>query len=309
MIVLTENVHPDALAVLAEVDVVRVLTNPTVLDADIQLGDVRCVLTRSRGQISESLMKQMPNLKVVGRFGVGLDNIDTDAAARRGIPVVFAPGSTTRAVSEMGLLLMLALARKLRALDSSVRAGHWTEREVYEGTELAGKTLGIVGLGDIGRAIGNLGDVLGMNVVAYSRSSRREGWPSLSLEQVLATADVVHICLANTPETKHLIGAAELGVMRPSSLLINIARGAIVDHVALREAIVNNRIGGYGADVWETEPPIFPDELLNHPNVLVTPHVSGLTDRTFKEICLRPAVAAAAILSGGVPDTNCVLPD
>ena len=164
VIVLLESVHSDALALLERADEVRMMSDPVELDVDVPLSEVRAVLTRGRGRITAEMYARLPNLEVVGRCGAGLDNIDIAAAKAAGITVVHAPGRTTHAVSEHALMLMLALARRLTVLDGAVKRGAWGVREGYEGVELRGKRLGVVGLGAIGRRIAELGNVLGMDV-------------------------------------------------------------------------------------------------------------------------------------------------
>ncbi len=185
---------------------------------------VEAILTRGRGQIPRAFMDRFPHLRAVARCGVGLDNIDTDAAAERGIPVIYAPDSTTVAVAEHTILLMLALGRRLTTLAAAVAAGDWAIRNGYSGTELAGKTLGIVGMGSIGRRVATLATALGLKVVYWSQTSRDERFPLLPLSDLLAVADVVSLHLALTPATRHLIDAAALARMKPGALLINTAR-------------------------------------------------------------------------------------
>ena len=306
MIVLLESVHPDALALLERADRVRVMANPIELDADLPLDEVRAVLTRGRGRITAEMCRRLPNLQVVGRCGAGLDNIDTAAARTSGIAVVHAPGRTTHAVSEHALLLMLAVARRVVMLDSSVKRSAWGVREGYEAFELRGKRLGVVGLGAIGRRIAEIGTALGMNVAYWSRSSRDRTLPLLDLDELLSTADVVQICVALTPDTHGLIGSEQFTRMKRGVLMINTARAQIVDHAALLAAITAGIVGGYGTDVWDPEPPVPDDPLLADERVVITPHVAGLTDVTYRAICVEPAAAAVAILAGERPDATCV---
>ncbi len=306
MIVLLESVHPDALALLERADRVRVMANPIELDADLPLDEVHAVLTRGRGQITAEMYRRLPNLQVVGRCGAGLDNIDTVAATTSGIAVVHAPGRTTHAVSEHALLLMLALARRVTVLDSAAKRGGWGIREGYEGLELRGKRLGVVGLGAIGRRVAEVGTVLGMNVAYWSRTSRDPTLSLLELDELLAIADVIQICVALTSDTHGLIGSEQFARMKRGVLMINTARAQIVDRSALLAAIAAGIVGGYGADVWDPEPPAIDDPLLADERVVITPHVAGLTDVTYRAICVEPAAAAVAILNGDRPDPTCI---
>ena len=306
MIVLLESVHPEALAVLERADEVRVMANPVELDADLPFDEVRAVLTRGRGRITAEMYRRLPNLQVVGRCGAGLDNIDTVAAKSSGIAVVHAPGRTTHAVSEHALLLMLALARRVTVLDSAVKRGAWDIREGYEGFELRGKRLGVIGLGAIGRRVAEVGTVLGMNAAYWSRRSRDSKLPRLELDELVSTADVIQICVALTPDTNGLIGTEQFARMKRGVLIVNTARAQIVDHSALLAAITVGIVGGYGTDVWDPEPPAADDPLLTDERVVITPHVAGLTDVTYRAICVEPAAAAVAILNGEEPDPTCV---
>jgi phosphoglycerate dehydrogenase-like enzyme len=306
VIVLLESVHPDALALLERADDVRVMANPIELDADLPLDGVRAVLTRGRGRITAEMCRQLPNLQVVGRCGAGLDNIDTAAAKTLGIAVVHAPGRTTHAVSEHALMLMLALARRVVMLDGAVKRGAWSVREEYEGVELRGKRLGVIGLGAIGRRIAEIGTTIGMNVAYWSRASREPEFALLELDELVSTSDVIQICVALTPDTHGLIGSDQFMHMKAGVLIINTARAQIVDHAALLAAITTGIVGGYGTDVWEREPPAPDDPLFAHERVVITPHVASLTDVTYREICVEPAAAAVAILTGAEPDPTCV---
>ena len=306
MIVLFESVHPDARALLEGADHVRLMANPIEFDVDLPLDEVRVMLTRGRGRITAEMYRRLPNLQVVGRCGAGLDNIDTVAARTAGIAVVHAPGRTTHAVSEHALLLMLALARRVTVLDSAVKQGAWGIREGYEGLELRGKRLAVIGLGAIGRRIAEVATVLGMNVAYWSRTSRDPTYALLELDELVSTADVIQICVALTPETHHLIGPPQFARMKPGVLLINTARAQIIDHAALGAAITAGVVGGYATDVWDPEPPVTDDPLVGDERVIITPHVAGLTDVTYREICVGPASAAVAILAGRQPDPTCV---
>lgn len=304
MIVLLETVHDDARRILEETDDVVLTTDPSGIDLGIDRAEVRAVVTRGRGRVDADLLRSLPRAAVVGRCGAGLDNIDVPAAAEQGVAVVHAPGSTTSAVAEHAVMLMLALARRLTDISGAVRRGDWARRNGYVGTELRGKRLGIIGLGAIGSRVAEIGRCFDMDV-ACTTSRPDVTIPRLSLEELLVTSDVIQICTALTPRTSRLIGPAEFTLMRAHTLLVNTARGAIVDHDALAAALRDDRLGGYAADVWHEEPPL-ETGLLADDRVLVTPHVAALTDTTYREICVRTAAAVAAILDGEDPDPTTV---
>lgn len=301
MILLLETVHEDALHVLEAVDRVVVVDDLDAFDPAGHDG-VRAIVTRGRGRVTAEVMRTCPDLRVVARCGAGLDNVDTAAAAQAGITVVHAPGLTTSTVAEHALMLMLAVARRLVVVDHAVKAGRWAIREGFVGTELRGKRLGVVGLGAIGTRLAELGRALGMDVVCTTRRTTGVAVPRVELDELLSTSDVIQICVPLTDETRHMFGSSEFARMRPTAIVVNTARGAIVDPDALLDALEAGRIAGYGCDVWEPEPPPPDDRLFRHPWLVVTPHVAGLTDVTYREICLRPAEAVVRVLEGGEPD-------
>ena len=255
MIVLLESIHADAMTLLQPVDEVRMMADPLVIDESVPRGGVRAILTRGRGRITAATLDEFPNLVVVGRCGAGLDNIDVAAARERGIAVVNAPGATSAAVAEHAVLLMLGLARRIAGLDAAVKDGNWSVRDGYLGAELRGKRLGIVGLGSIGRRVATLGRAFDMDVAYWSPSSRDDALVRLELDALLASADIVQLCVALTRETQGLLDSRRLALMQPTALVVNTARGALVDHGALSAAISEGRLGGYATDVWDPEPP------------------------------------------------------
>jgi phosphoglycerate dehydrogenase-like enzyme len=296
VIVLLESIHPDAVALLEARGDVRLTADPLVVDADVPRPGVEAILTRGRGRITAAMLDEFPDLVVVGRCGAGLDNIDVAAATERGIAVVNAPGATTAAVAEHAVLLMLGLARRITALDAAVKAGDWSVRDGYEGAELRGKRLGVVGLGAIGRRVAALGRAFDMEVVYWNRTLRDEELVHLELDELLATSDVVQLCVALTTDTGRLLDAARLALMRPSAIVVNTSRGAIVDHAALVAAITAGDLAGYAADVWDPEPPPAGAAAALGDRLLITPHVAAITDVTYREICVRTVDAALATL-------------
>lgn len=310
MILLLETVHADALEVLEAADDVHLVADLAEFDPRSYGAGVRAVVTRGRGQITSGVISAFPDLEVVARCGAGLDNVDTVAADAAGVTVVHAPGATTSAVAEHALMLMLALARRLVEVDAAVKAGRWDVRDGFESTEMRGRRLGIVGLGAIGSRLAEFARVLGMDVVCTTRRPDTAAVTGLvarvDLDELLRTSDVVQLCVPLSDSTRHLMGAREFASMKPGSLLVNTARGPVVDHAALNSALAEGTLGGYATDVWDPEPPPEGDSAVRHQRVLVTPHVAGLTDVTYREICLGPAEAVVAILGGSVPDPRTV---
>ena len=196
------------------------------------------------------------------------------------------------------MLLMLGLARRIAVLDAAVKAGNWSVRDGYLGAELRGKRLGVIGLGSIGRRVAALGQAFDMDVVYWSPSSRDEEFGRLELDELLAT--VRHRPAVRRPHSRDPPAAGCAGdwpLMRPSALLVNTARGALVDHEALIAAIAGGRLGGYATDVWEPEPPPPADLEVLGDRLLVTPHVAAITDVTYRDICVRTVDAAIAALA------------
>jgi glyoxylate reductase len=234
------------------------------------------LLSMVADRVDEALLDAAPNLRAIANYAVGTDNIDLEAAAARGIPVGNTPDVLTDATADLAFALILALARGIVSGAETVRAGEWRTWEPAGalGTDLAGATLAIVGRGRIGEAVARRAAGFGMEVVHSSRSS------GLPLDQLLGQADVISLHTPLTPDTRHLIDASALARMKPTALLVNTARGGIVDQDALREALMEGRIGGAALDVTEPEPLPGDHPLLDAPNLLVVPHLGSATRRT-----------------------------
>ena len=241
-------------------------------------------------------------LKVVARHGVGYDNIPLPALTRKGIPLAVVGNINSEAVVEHVIFLMLALARNAIVNDRAVRTGAWEERNKLEAFELAGRTLLIVGLGRIGRVLAARARAFDMRVLAYDPyvdatvaaalgATLTDDWRAS-----LGDADVVSLHLPRTPETENMIGATELSLMKPAALLINAARGGLVDEAALASALNAGLISGAGIDVFDEEPPRFDNPLLTSDRVILSPHVAGLT----RELSERLSVAAAQNILAGL---------
>jgi phosphoglycerate dehydrogenase-like enzyme len=225
-------------------------------------------------------------LSLVARFGVGYDNVDVDACTRNGVMLTITPEGVRRPVATAALAFLLALSHKLVTKDRLTRAGRWTEKLDNMGTGLTGRTLGAIGLGNIGRELFRLAAPLQMRHVAYDPyitpgSEAADGIEMLDLDRVLTEADFVVICCALTAETRHLLDSGRLRLMKPTAYLINVARGPIVDQSALTKALVERRIAGAALDVFEAEPIPADDPLLQLDNVIVAPHAIAWTDELF----------------------------
>ncbi|MGZ8649068.1 MAG: 2-hydroxyacid dehydrogenase [Solirubrobacteraceae bacterium] len=256
--------------------------------------EAEALLTMVSDRIDGELLDAAPKLRAIANFAVGTDNIDLDAAAARGIPVGNTPDVLTDATADLAFALILALARGIVSGAETVRAGEWRTWEPAGdlGTDLAGATLGIVGRGRIGEAVARRAAGFGMDVVHSSRSS------GLPLGELLEQADVVSLHTPLTRDTRHLIDARAFARMKPTALLVNTARGGIVDQEALREALLAGRIAGAGLDVTEPEPLPGDHPLLDAPNVIVVPHLGSATRRTRAKMAEMAVENLLAALDG-----------
>ena len=238
------------------------------------------LVVRSQIRADAALISAGPRLRVIGRAGVGVDNIDANLAAARGITVVNAPSGNTIAAAELTIALMLGIARHIAVADASMRVGNW-ERKRLQGFELRGKTLGIVGFGRVGRAVGVRAAAFGMRLVAYdpitpATEISAAGATPLQLDELLAAADIVTLHAPAAPGAAPLIGVRELGLMRKSAIIVNVARGSLIDEAALAAALSAKTIAGAALDVFTNEPPT-DSPLLAAPHTLLTPHLGAST--------------------------------
>jgi D-3-phosphoglycerate dehydrogenase len=228
------------------------------------------------------------NLKILARYGVGVDNVDLEAATRNGIIVTYTPGANTNAVAEHTFALIMALVRDIPKLNEAGKQGLWGKGRGL-GRELRGKTLGIIGLGRIGRTVAEIAKGFGMTVIAYSPRVPREeaeklGIKLVSLEELLSTADIVSIHTSMSPEKYHMIGERELRMMKKTAYLVNTARGELIDEAALVKALKEGWIAGAALDVLEKEPPPPDSELLKLENIIITPHAGAHTWEAVKNM-------------------------
>lgn len=271
----------------------------------------QALIVRNRCRVDAEVLRAAGGaLRVVGRLGAGLDNIDLDACRTAGIPVVFARGANADAVCEYVFAALLHLLRRLADADRSTRTGSWS-REAFIGDELGGRTLGLVGVGEVGRRLCRRADAWGMRVVGTDPAldeaevaRRGLAMTLLPLPQVLSASDIVSLHLPLVPATRHLIDAAALAAMRPQGILVNAARGGIVDEAALSDAIRSGHLRGAVLDVRETEPPAQPDALAALPGVLLTPHIAGLTREAQNKVASTVAADVLAVLQNRPPSAG-----
>jgi D-3-phosphoglycerate dehydrogenase len=260
----------------------------------------QALIVRSQVQVDRELIAAGSSLRVVARAGVGLDNINVGAARDAGITVVNAPDGNTIAAAEHTLALLLAVARRIPAADAAVRAGEWTRARTV-GVELRGRTLGIIGLGRIGLAVADRARAFGMRLVGFDPYATPEVAAAhaievLALASLLERADVVTVHVPLTDETTHLLDQAALARLKPGAIVLNLARGGIVDEAALAEGLRTGRLGGAGIDVYEHEPPA-DSPLLSSPNVVLTPHIAASTSEAQVAVGVEIAQRVIAALA------------
>lgn len=303
---LLETIHADAHTQLEEWAHVHLIPTSESAPPPDELAAADVIFTRGRGRVPAALLDGAPRVRIVARSGVGLDNVDVAAATERGIAVINAPGSTTLSVAEHTIMLLLAASRKLDEYARASREDRWEARLGYDGDEIAEKTLGIVGFGSIGARVARLAEAFDLRVIYWSRSPKDVPYEFMELEDLLARSDFVSLHTALTPETREMMGPDLLRAMKPGAILVNTARGALVDRTALREALDSGALSAYAADGHEPEPPEPHDAILTHPRALVTPHCAALTDATYRRMCVRTVANVRAYLSGEAIEEGCL---
>ena len=311
-IVLAEKVSPAPLAVFAAEPGWEVLTYDQLPDGlPAALADADALVVRSAVQVDDALMEHAPKLRVVGRAGVGVDNIDADAATRRGIVVMNTPGANAVAVAELTIGLMLALARKVPAANSSMHAGKW-EKKNLQGAELRGKTLGILGLGRIGlevakRAKGFGLEIIGSDPFVSAAVARENGIRLVTLDELIAGSDYITLHVGLTPQTAGVINAKNLAAMKKGVRIINCARGELIDDAALAAALKSGQVAGAALDVFVVEPPK-DSPYANLDNVILTPHIAGSTAEAQEAVGIQIACQVREYLKLGVVQNAVNLP-
>jgi D-3-phosphoglycerate dehydrogenase len=279
------------------------IIRPTKETLDAELPTADALIVRSATRVTSAVLERSPKLRVVGRAGVGVDNVDLDAATRRGVLVMNTPGGNAPSVAEHTLALMLSLARKIPALNAAMHAGRW-EKSKGQGTELRGKTLGLIGLGRVGAEVARRARSLEMRVLACDpflteNAAREAGVVLVQLDQLLAESDFLSLHTALVPETERIINAANLAKTKRGAYLVNTARGELVDETALAEALRSGQLGGAGLDVFAVEPPK-DSPLIGLANLVATPHVAGSTAEAQEEVGTLIAQQVRDFLADGV---------
>ncbi len=301
-VLVAEKLAPEGIELLRaqhEVDVRTGLSREEFLAA---LPDYDALLVRSGVKADAEAITAGHRLVVIGRAGVGVDNIDIPAATAAGIIVVNAPTGNTVAAAEHTLALLFALARRVSAADASMHAGEWN-RSAFMGRELVGKTLGVVGLGKIGMAVADRARALGMEVVGTdpfvtAEAAALHGITPMPLAEILTVADAITVHVPKTKDTTNLIGAAELATMKRDAYVINVARGGVIDEAALAEALAAGTIAGAAVDVYSSEPPTADNPLRTAPNAILTPHLGASTEEAQTRVAVEACEQVRDVLAG-----------
>ncbi|RIJ77141.1 phosphoglycerate dehydrogenase [Nakamurella silvestris] len=307
VVLIAEELAPSAIEALGEGFDIRHVDGADRSALLPALAEAHAILIRSATQIDAEALAAAPKLKVVARAGIGLDNVDVPAATARGVLVVNAPQSNIISAAEHAIALLLAVARRVPEANSSMQESLW-KRAKYSGVEIAEKTVGVVGLGRIGQLFAARIAAFGTNVIAYDpylqpARAAAMGVTLVDLPTLLATADIISIHLPRTPETLGLIGEAELRTVKPNVIIINAARGGLIDEQALADAAREGRIGGAGIDVYVTEPATPENPLRGIPNVVLTPHLGASTEEAQDKAGTAVARSVKLALRGDfVPD-------
>lgn len=307
LIVLAGPIHPDGRATLEAEARVVVCNDETEAGLVAVAADASGILFRAKPNCSASLMAACKRLRVVGRHGAGLDIVDIPAATRLGVAVVHAPGSNSQAVAEHALMLMLACVKRTLEIDKGTREGQWREQRVGS-TELGGKTLGIVGVGNVGRRVAKFAGAIGMRVLGYDKyvpadELRRRGVePVGSLEALLPQVDVLTCHTPLTDETRHMINEKTLALMKKGAIFINTSRGPVHDERPVFEALAKGQLRAAGIDVFEEEPVSADNPILRLPNVVVSSHMAGVTAEAGRQMAVQVAGEMLRVLRGERPD-------
>jgi len=298
--------YPDQLEKLKSVGEVVFAEKPPLKEDDLLkiIGQYDAVVA-GLDEYTARVMEEAKNLKIIGRYGVGLDNVDLKAATEHGIIVTYTPGANTNAVAEHTFALMLSLLKRIPQLNEAGKKGEWRRRGGLN-WELQGKTLGIIGLGRIGRTVAKMAKAFDVNIIAYSPHVPREeaeklGIKLVSLEELLSKADIVSLHTSLTPEKYHMIGEREFKLMKKTAIIVNTARGELIDEDALVKALKNGEIAGAALDVLEKEPPPPDSELLKLENVIITPHAAAHTWEAVRKMGDMVTEDIIAVLNGRKP--------
>jgi D-3-phosphoglycerate dehydrogenase len=278
-LLICDPTDPKAIAAMQEAGIeVDVQDDITPDDLEVAIADYDAMVVRSRTKVREPLIDKATNLKLIIRGGVGLDNIDVQYAQSKGIEVRNTPAASSNSVAELTVGYLLALVRQVPQVTASMKAGEWEKKAFSKGTELAGKTLGLVGCGRIGTLVAQKAAALGMEVLFYRRTpTKMPGATQVSLDELLARSDFISLHVPHTPETHYIIGAEAFAKMKDGVYIVNCGRGGTLDEAALYDAITSGKVAGAALDVFEDEKEERGRRLMELPQVIGSPHIGAGT--------------------------------
>jgi D-3-phosphoglycerate dehydrogenase len=305
-ILVSDKISHQGLSILEACPDLEVDYAPGLDPADLldRIQDAHGLVIRSGTKVTRDVIDAAPDLRVIGRAGIGVDNVDLPAATARGIVVVNTPSGNNVTTAEHAIALLVSLARHIPQATASMKQGLW-EKSAFTGTELFNRTLGLVGLGNIGRVVADRARGLGMRVIAYDPHlpddvARKLEVELVDLEGLLSRADVISVHVPKTKETTGLLGAATFPHCKPGVLIINAARGGIIDEAALLDALESGQVGGAALDVFDVEPPGEDHPLVRHPRVICTPHLGASTEQAQLNVAIQVAEQVRDFLLDGV---------
>ncbi len=307
LVILAGPIHPDGVKQLEAEARVVVSNDETEAGIVTASQEASGILFRIKPNCTRSLMAACKQLKVVGRHGAGLDIVDLEAATDLGVAVVHAPGSNSNSVAEHAIMLMLACAKQAVVVDKRTRLADWGKSRTQGLLEMNGRTLGIIGIGNIGRRVAKIAGAMGMRVIGYDKYvaadevRNRGAEPMPDMASVLRQADVVTCHTPLTKETRHMINAEAIALMKPGVIFINTSRGKVQDEEALRVALEGGKIRAAGIDVFEEEPVSSDSRLLQLDNVIVSPHIAGVTEETTRGMAMQVGAEMLRVLRGEKP--------
>lgn len=305
-VLVSDTLSPQGLEVLEKSEGLEVDYAPGLDPADLleRIRDCDGLVIRSGTKVTRDVIDAAPALRVIGRAGIGVDNVDLSAATARGIVVLNTPSGNNVTTAEHAIALLVSLARHIPQATASMKEGRW-EKSAFTGTELFNRTLGLVGLGNIGRVVANRARGLGMRVIAYDphlpdEVATKAEVELVDLDGLLTRADAISVHVPKTKETTGLLGVETLGRCKPGVLIINAARGGIVDEAALLAALERGHVGGAALDVFDIEPPTADNPLVRHPRVICTPHLGASTEQAQLNVAIQVAEQVRDFLLEGV---------
>ncbi|MDR3708788.1 MAG: phosphoglycerate dehydrogenase [Capsulimonadaceae bacterium] len=301
-VLVSDPIANEGIEILSKAARVDVKTGLSKEELIAIIGDYDALAVRSETKVTAEVLEAAKNLKIIGRAGVGVDNIDVVRATERGILVVNSPEGNTIAASELTVAMLLALSRNIPQADAALRNGEW-KRSKYVGVEVYKKTLGVIGLGKIGREVTRRLLAFGMQVLAYDpyvsdETARQLGVRLTDLETIYREADYITLHIPKTKDTAGMIGAKQLAIMKKGVRIVNVARGGLIDELALAEALKSGHVGGAAIDVYSTEPAAVDNPLLGLPNVVHTPHLGASTAEAQVNVAIDIAEQIVDVLAG-----------